>query len=105
MIHIKTAEEFKKEVLESQVPVVVDFWASWCQPCQMLGPVIEELSTDYEGRAKIVKINIEEAQELAQTHQIMSIPTIIFFKGGQIKDRSLGYVDKELLAEKLDALL
>ncbi|MEA3311703.1 MAG: thioredoxin [candidate division WOR-3 bacterium] len=105
MIEVKTAEEFKKEVLEADLPVVVDFWATWCQPCQILGPVMEELAADYDGRAKIVKVNVDEARELAQNHQVMSIPTVVFFKQGEIKDRSIGAVPKQILAEKLDALL
>jgi len=105
MIEVKTAEEFKKEVLDSEQPVVVDFWATWCQPCQILGPVLEELAADYEGRAKIVKVNVDEARELAQNHQVMSIPTVVFFKQGEIKDRSIGAVPKQILAEKLDTLL
>jgi thioredoxin 1 len=105
MIEVKTAEEFKKEVLEADLPVVVDFWATWCQPCQILGPVLEELAADYDGRAKIVKVNVDEARELAQNHQVMSIPTVVFFKRGEIKDRSIGAVPKQIFAEKLDALL
>lgn len=105
MIEVKSQEEFKKEVLESDVPVIVDFWASWCQPCKMLGPVIAELAKDYEGRAKVVKVNVDEVRELAQQHQVMSIPTVTFFKAGQIKDRSIGAVPKQVLTEKLDAIL
>lgn len=105
MIEVKTADEFKKEVLEAGVPVLVDFWATWCQPCVILAPVMEELAADYEGRAKIVKVDVDEARELAQNHQVMSIPTVVFFKRGEIKDRSIGAVPKEVLAEKLDALL
>lgn len=105
MIEVKTAEEFKREVLEADVPVLVDFWAAWCQPCVILAPVMEKLAADYESRAKIVKVNVDEARELAQNHQVMSIPTVVFFKQGEIKDRSIGAVPKQILAEKLDALL
>ena len=105
MIEVKTAEEFKKEVLEAEVPVLVDFWAAWCQPCVILAPVMEELAADYDGRVKIVRVNVDEARELAQNHQIMSIPTVVFFKQGEIKDRSIGAVPKQILAEKLDVLL
>ena len=105
MIEVKTAEEFKKEVLEAEVPVIVDFWAAWCQPCLILEPVMEELAADYDGRVKIVRINVDEARELAQNHQIMSIPTVVFFKRGEIKDKSIGAVPKQILAGKLDALL
>lgn len=105
MIEVKTTEEFRKEVLEAQVPVIVDFWASWCQPCQVLGPIVKELSQDFKDRAKVVKVNVDEARDLAFNHQIMSIPTVIFFKGGEIVDRSIGVVAKEVLSEKLEALL
>lgn len=105
MIEVKTAEEFKKEVLQAEVPVIVDFWASWCQPCKILGPIVEELAKDYDGRVKIVKVNVDEARELVQIHQVMSIPTVVFFKQGQARDRSIGVVPKAILAEKLDALL
>lgn len=105
MLEIKTSEEFAKEVLEAQVPVVVDFWASWCHPCQILGPVIAELAGEYEGKAKVVKVNVDEARELAVNHNIMSIPTVVFFKNGELRDRSIGAVSKEILKEKIDALL
>jgi thioredoxin 1 len=105
MIEVKNQDEFKKEVLESNIPVIVDFWATWCQPCHMIGPVLAELAKGYEGRAKVVKVNVDEARELAMNHQIMSIPTVVFFKGGEIKDRSIGAVPKEVLTEKLDAIL
>lgn len=105
MVEITTTEEFSKEVLEAEVPVLVDFWASWCQPCLILGPVIAELAQDYEDRAKFIKVNVDEARDLATNHQIMSIPTVLFFKSGQAQDRSIGAVPKEILAEKLDALL
>jgi thioredoxin 1 len=106
MIEVKSVEGFKKEVLEVNVPVVlVDFWAAWCQPCLILEPVLAELSANYEGRVKVVRVNVDEARELAQNHQVMSIPTVLFFKQGEIKDRSIGAVPKEILAEKLNALL
>lgn len=105
MRELKTSEEFKKEVLDAQVPVVVDFWASWCHPCQILGPLIAELAKEYEGRARVVKVNVDEARELATSYNIMSIPTVIFVKNGEIQDRSIGAVPKHILTEKLDALL
>jgi len=105
MIEVKTTEEFKKEVLQAEVPVIVDFWASWCQPCKILGPIVEELAKDYDGRARVVKVNVDEARELVQIHQVMSIPTVVSFKQGQARDRSIGAVPKTILAEKLDALL
>ncbi|NLI99187.1 thioredoxin [bacterium] len=105
MLQIKTEEDFRREVLEAEVPVLVDFWASWCHPCTILGPVIEELSKDYASKAKVVKVNVDESRVLAQAYNIMSIPTVIFFSKGQIADRSIGAVPKEVLSEKLNALL
>lgn len=105
MIEVKTKEDFQKEVLEAELPVVVDFWAGWCQPCQILGPVLEELGADYQGKAKIVKVNVDEARQLAQEHQVMSIPTMLFFKNGQVADRSIGAVPKHILSQKLDSLI
>jgi len=105
MTEVKTADEFKAEVLEAEVPVIVDFWANWCQPCHMLAPVIEELAADYQGRIKVVKVNVEEARELAIKHNIMSIPTVVFFYKGEIRDTSIGAVPKTVLAQKLEAVL
>jgi len=105
MLEITTQEEFAKEVLEAEVPVLVDFWAPWCQPCQILGPIIEELAKDYEGRAKMLKVNIDDARDIALSHGVMSIPTVAFFKAGEKKDTSIGAVPKQVLAEKLDAIL
>ena len=76
------SQEFQAEVLESKVPVLVDFSATWCGPCQMMGPVLEQLSAEYEGKAKIVKVDIDESMDLAQKYQIMSVPNMIIFKDG-----------------------
>jgi len=105
MIQIKTAEEFQKEVLEAKVPVVVDFWAAWCAPCKMLAPVMEELAAEYEGKAKIIKVNVDEASDLARSYEIMSIPTLLFFKEGKIVDTNIGASPKPVIAEKLNNLL
>lgn len=106
MAEIKiTNANFKKEVLESKQVVLIDFWASWCAPCRMLGPVIEQLALEYEGRIKVGKINVDEEVELAQKFQVMSIPTIILIKDGKVINRSIGVRPKEelesLLSENL----
>ena len=90
---------------ESKVPVLVDFSATWCGPCQMMGPVLEQLSAEYEGKAKIVKVDIDESMDLAQKYRIMSVPNMIIFKDGAPVDAVIGAVPANHLKEKLDAVL
>lgn len=104
MLQIKT-DTFQKEVLESSVPVLVDFSAVWCGPCQMMGPVLDQLSAEYDGKAKIVKVDIDESSELAMKYQVMSVPNMIFFKDGKKVDAVIGAVPADFLKEKLDHLL
>ncbi|WP_330612905.1 thioredoxin [Anaerotignum sp.] len=99
------SNEFQMEVLESKVPVLVDFSATWCGPCQMMGPVLDQMSAEYEGKAKIVKVDIDESMDLAQKYQIMSVPNMIFFKDGVPKDAVVGAVPAAYLKEKLEKLL
>ena len=102
---ILNEENFEAEVLKSDVPVLVDFWAPWCGPCKVLGPVIEELSKDFEGKpVKIAKMNVDESPETPGKYGVMSIPTLIIFKGGEPIDQMVGVQPKDKLAEKLSAL-
>ena len=99
---VLTKENFEAEVLRSEKPVLVDFWATWCGPCRMLAPVVEELAAEYEGKAVVGKVNIDEQPELAEAFRIQSIPTVLVFKNGQIADMTVGYSPKERLAKMLE---
>lgn len=102
MAEIKiTKENFEQEILNSELPVMLDFWASWCAPCRMLGPVIAELAEDYEGEAKIGKVNVDEEPELTAQFQVASIPTVVVIKNGKITDTSVGFRPKKQLADML----
>ncbi len=90
-----TASNFESEVINSELPVLVDFWASWCGPCRMLAPVIEEIAEEYEGKIKVGKINVDDEPELANTYGIMSIPAVKLFKGGKVAAETVGYQPKE----------
>ena len=94
-------KNFSEEVLKSDVPVLVDFWAEWCMPCRMLAPVIEELSSEANGTYKVAKVNVDEAPSLAAQYEVMSIPTVLVFRNGQITNKSIGVVPKASLLELL----
>ena len=96
-----TSANFEQEVLQSEIPVLVDFYAEWCGPCKMLSPVIDEIAKEYEGKAKICRVNVDEEMELAQQYRVMSVPTVLVFKNGQVSGTSIGYVGKEKLTEML----
>jgi thioredoxin 1 len=100
-----TDGNFEDLVLKSDKPVMVDFWAEWCGPCRMVGPVVEELAKEYDGKAVIGKLNVDENAQVSMKYGIRSIPTILFFKDGQLVDRSVGAVPKAMLAQKLQAQL
>ena len=96
---------FKQEVLESSIPVLVDFWASWCMPCRMISPIVEELGNDNQGKLKVCKLNTDENQNIAARYGIQGIPTLLFFKDGQEVDRIVGVTPKPIIQQKLDAIL
>ncbi len=98
------ADNFEQEVLQSEQLVLVDFWAEWCPPCKAIGPVVEELATEFEGIARVGKVDVDENKALAQRYAIGSIPTLLFFRNGEIVDRVQGVVPKRELAERVMAL-
>lgn len=90
-------DNFNAEVIESDTPVVVDFWAEWCMPCKMVAPVLDQISQDYAGRLKIAKVNVDDAGEIAQKYNIVSIPTLLLFKGGNVVGQQVGAVPRETI--------
>ncbi|HPM04621.1 MAG TPA: thioredoxin [Candidatus Cloacimonas sp.] len=93
---------FEAEVLQSELPVLVDFWAPWCGPCKALNPIIHKVADEVEGRAKIVKVNIDESPEIAGKYSIMSIPTLLIFNKGQVSEQLIGLVQKDKIMDKLN---
>lgn len=104
LLHI-TDTNFKKEVLESGLPVLVDFWAEWCGPCKMIAQILEELAKEYAGKLKIGKINVEENPRFTSQYGIMSIPTLIFFKNGKVAEQAVGALNKAELKNKIEETL
>jgi thioredoxin 1 len=103
MANIKdaTTATFQQEVLSSSEPVLIDFWAPWCGPCRMVAPVVEEIAKEYDGKIKVMKLNTDENMDIAIQYNILSIPTLGFFQGGQMVDRIIGAVPKKVIAEKI----
>ena len=101
---IFTADNFEKEVLKSEIPVVVDFYADWGGPCKMMGPYVTAMEPLYQGKVKIGKLNVDDAADIAERYHVMSIPTLLFFKNGEVVGSSVGLIPKETLQEKIEAL-
>ena len=100
-----TSDNFEAEVLQSQIPVFVDMYADWCGPCKMMAPVIDQLAAEYEGRVKVGKLNVDDSPEIAQQYGVMSIPTMLIFKGGEVVDKLIGGQPKSDLTGALDKVL
>ena len=100
-----TTETFQTEVLDSTLPVLVDIWAPWCGPCRVIGPIVETLADDFEGRAKIAKLNIDDNGDIASKYGVEAIPTLLLFQNGALVDRIVGLASKTTLTEKLNRLL
>lgn len=100
-----TDANFADEVEKSDLPVLIDFWAVWCGPCKMIAPIVEELATEYEGKAKIGKVDVDNNQEVSMKFGIRSIPTLLIFKGGQVVDQIVGAVPKPAIVDKLNSHL
>ncbi len=100
-----TTGNFEKEVLQSELPVLVDFYADWCGPCKMMAPIVEGLAQNYDGKVKVGKLNIDDEMEIAQQYRVMSIPTFILFKDGKAVETSVGAMSKDELESKLQKVL
>ena len=100
-----TTENFEAEVLQSDIPVLVDFYAEWCGPCKMMGPLVDKMAAKYEGKVKIGKLNVDESMEIAQKYGVASIPTFIFFEKGEAVETSLGAMSANALEEKIKMML
>lgn len=100
-----TDSNFEEKVLQSDKPVIVDLWAEWCGPCKMIGPIIDEIGKEYEGKAVCAKIDVDNNPEVPSKYRVRNIPTLLFFKDGELKDKQVGAVPKNAITEKLEALL
>ncbi len=103
-LHV-TDDNFKAQVLDSPVPAVVDFWATWCGPCRLIAPIIEEMSGEYDGKAKMCKLDVDNNQQTAMQYGIRSIPTVLIFKGGEVVESIIGAVPKQQIVDRLNTHL
>lgn len=104
MIHV-TDENFEAEVLQSDVPVLVDFSATWCGPCKQLKPIVEELAGEFDGKIKVAHVDVDQARNHAMKFGVMSVPTVLYMKGGKVQDQQIGLTSKDKMVEKINALL
>ncbi|NKB25657.1 MAG: thioredoxin [Kiritimatiellae bacterium] len=104
MTHIKN-DNWENEVINASIPVLVDFWAEWCGPCRAIAPILDELAEELDGTLKIAKVNVDEDPELANTFNVRSIPTLLLFKDGEVKEQMVGATSKAALSEKLEAYM
>jgi len=100
-----TDASFEQEVLKSDVPVLVDFWAEWCGPCRMVSPIVEELGKEYDGKLKVAKVDVDSNTQIATQYGIMSIPSLLFFKNGEVVDQIVGAVPKKALVDRLGRII
>jgi thioredoxin 1 len=98
-------DNFQSEVLEADTPALIDFWAPWCGPCQMMGPTIDKLAGDYEGKAVVAKVNVDDNPDLASKYGIRSIPALLLFQDGEVQDQLVGVQSEDVLKEKLDSMM
>lgn len=104
ILHL-TDENFETEVTQSEIPVLVDFSATWCGPCKKLEPIVAELATEYAGKVKVTHVDVDQARQAAMKYGVMSVPTVLYIKGGEVKDKQIGLVPKDKMVEKINALL
>lgn len=104
VLHV-TDENFDAEIIKSELPVLVDFSATWCGPCKKLEPIVEELAAEYRGKLKVAHVDVDKARQAAQTFGIMSVPTVLYMKGGKVKEQQIGLVAKDVMVKRIGALL